>query len=112
MDRHRRWRLANPEKVRAYNAHFNALHRFDKRLVLDEMKSGPCSDCGVTFPPECMDFDHLNGDKIESVSNLLRDRGIKAARAESAKCDLVCANCHRIRTRKRAKDGKANHIAA
>jgi hypothetical protein len=64
---------------------------------LDEQKAGPCHDCGGKFPPCVMDFDHVRGVKHRSVS-LMRLNAFAAILAEIAKCDLVCANCHRIRT--------------
>lgn len=67
---------------------------------IDDLKSKPCLDCGGTFPPVCMDFDHRDpADKSGPVASFLNDP--VALRAEIAKCDLVCANCHRIRTAKR-----------
>jgi hypothetical protein len=45
-----------------------------------------------------MDFDHRE-DKVEIVSRLLWANAAKEKiLAEIAKCDLVCSNCHRIRT--------------
>jgi hypothetical protein len=49
-----------------------------------------------------MDFDHL-GDKIAEVSLMVPTYGTKSLLAEVAKCDVVCANCHRIRTYERLK---------
>jgi len=65
------------------------------------LKDGPCVDCGGKFPSECMDFDHVpeRGPKLASVGRLLRDEEL--LQAEIAKCDLVCSNCHRIRTKAR-----------
>lgn len=59
------------------------------------LKSRPCSDCGRTFPPEVMDFDHVRGEK---VAGLARVRNPEQALDEAQKCDLVCACCHRVRT--------------
>jgi hypothetical protein len=46
-----------------------------------------------------MDFDHVRGEKQSNVASLV---GMSASeerlRAEIAKCDVVCANCHRERT--------------
>jgi hypothetical protein len=50
-----------------------------------------------------MQFDHINDDKIAGVTAILRANGIKAALTEIAKCELVCANCHALRTQKRSK---------
>lgn len=73
----------------------------DRRLVrkqmLDKMKSGQCQDCGQTFPPVCMDFDHVRGVKRQGLSRL-HGYSAEAILAEVSKCDLVCANCHRKRT--------------
>ena len=88
-----RWRATHPEAVQAAQVR----SRERRRAWKAGLKSGPCTDCGNAFPPECMDFDHVRGEKVQGVSCM---SGI-AALAEIEKCDLVCANCHRIRTRER-----------
>ncbi|MFJ6579250.1 hypothetical protein ACIQMY_25225 [Streptomyces sp. NPDC091368] len=57
-----------------------------------------CADCGYNANPVALDFDHLPGAKklyrvctMAGMSRALID-------AEIAKCEVVCANCHRIRT--------------
>jgi hypothetical protein len=70
---------------------------------LNSLKEGrPCMDCGGVFPPWCMDFDHREGEVklYKGVSDLMANRlcGKQRILAEIAKCDLVCANCHRTRT--------------
>ena len=71
------------------------------RAAITELKNRPCMDCGGSFPPECMDFDHRPGeDKWHNVASLA-NFSIKRVMVEVAKCDLVCANCHRIRTKNR-----------
>jgi hypothetical protein len=75
-------------------------------LIL-KLKSHPCLDCGGTFPTCCMDFDHRpNEAKGAAVSDLARNWKVseKVLLDEIAKCDLVCANCHRIRTSVRRGD--------
>ena len=71
-----------------------------------ELKSKPCTDCGRSFPPECMDFDHRDStSKVDKVSRLAQNCGSKSKILEEiAKCDLVCANCHRIRTKRRSDE--------
>jgi hypothetical protein len=60
-----------------------------------------CVDCGYKKHAVALDFDHLPGfEKTAAVSNLLsctRERIL----AEIAKCEVVCANCHRVRTANR-----------
>lgn len=67
---------------------------------INALKNRPCIDCGLKYPPECMDFDHVRGKKLFTIGERRRQSGLLA---EIAKCDLVCANCHRIRTRARRK---------
>ena len=65
-------------------------------LLLEFFETHACVDCGET-DPLVLEFDH-RGDKLFGVSNGLRDRAWVAVLAEMAKCDVVCANCHRRRT--------------
>jgi hypothetical protein len=59
----------------------------------------PCVDCGET-DPVVLEFDHLR-DKEFSISSGVRDRNWASVLDEIAKCDVVCANCHRRRTAQR-----------
>ena len=61
----------------------------------------PCTDCGVCYPPYVMDYDHVLGDKRGNVSSLVGSGRSAQARNEILKCELVCSNCHRIRTHNR-----------
>lgn len=69
-----------------------------KAIVL-EIKKNPCTDCGGIFPPYVMHFDHRDpSQKRFAVSTLTGSGHIRSLLAEIEKCDLVCANCHAIRT--------------
>ena len=63
-------------------------------------------DCGYDEWPEALDFDHREGEVKEfDISHASRSRD--AILNEMAKCDVVCANCHRHRTWLRAQGGDA-----
>lgn len=101
------WKTRNPEKMKEYDRTHPEMrvkiyrkHRQTKQEQLNELKSQPCMDCGGSFPPECMDFDHVRGEKVGGVSSLFTLSRTRAV-AEIAKCELVCSNCHRIRTKAR-----------
>jgi hypothetical protein len=69
-----------------------------------ELKRRPCTDCGQTFHIAAMTFDHLPGtEKIGEVSNMIRRRQKRAAQLEVEKCELVCANCHAVRSYERRR---------
>ena len=57
-------------------------------------------DCKGSFPPECMDFDHVRGEKNFTIGRGYK-MSIPKVKKEIDKCDVVCSNCHRIRTKKR-----------
>ena len=73
------------------------------REVLEYKESKPCMDCGVIYPYYVMDFDHVRGEKKKNVSSIMRRGSRKQIWEEIDKCDLVCANSHRIRTHNRRK---------
>lgn len=79
------------------------LRRKARRELLARLKAGPCMDCGRSFPSVCMDFDHREPEKKKAdVAHMVNSTpGLQAFMEEIAKCDLVCSNCHRIRTEKR-----------
>lgn len=78
------------------------VHAF--RVWLNNIKNRPCLDCGKVLSHPAMDFDHIRGAKISGIAQMWswgRDR----VQAELAKCELVCANCHRVRTHTRRPEG-------
>ena len=64
------------------------------------LKAAPCTDCGGRFPPECMDFDHVTGEKQFQIGHAALRPFIDLV-DELLKCELVCSNCHRTRTHNR-----------
>lgn len=59
-----------------------------------------CIDCGIS-DIRVLEFDHrLREQKLYNISDLLRTGQDKYLLKEIEKCDIVCANCHRIRTSK------------
>lgn len=84
-----------------------------RKVMLAEAKAKPCAQCGGTFPPECMDFDHVHGPRSFLVSSAFSWRRLDALKAELEKCELVCANCHRTRTKQRGQRvGRPNKYLA
>ncbi len=67
---------------------------------LRELRRVPCVDCHGSFEPHQMDFDHrdpsLKSFTVASSRAMLKQRDVLIT--EIAKCDIVCANCHRVRT--------------
>ena len=76
-------------------------HRAEFQSRVDVLKDNPCVDCGQKFPPECMDFDHLEDKWLNVAKIVSQGYSFDKVLEEITKCELVCANCHRIRTRTR-----------
>lgn len=72
------------------------------RDFVRDLKRKPCTDCGGSFHFSAMDFDHTEDDKRKDVSKILKGSR-DTLLAEIAKCELVCANCHRVRTWQRTQ---------
>ena len=68
-------------------------------LLLEFLADHPCADCGER-DPIVLEVDYL-ADKSFSISRGIRDRNWESVLREMAKCDVVCANCHRRRTARR-----------
>jgi hypothetical protein len=81
----------------------NRRYRDEIRAWIRDLKeSSPCSDCGIFYSWYVMDFDHVRGEKFGDISNLMvRLVSRKKLQEEIDKCELVCSNCHRIRTHTR-----------
>lgn len=74
-----------------------------KEFKKNYLQSHPCLDCGEENIV-VLDFDHVCGEKIFDISSgVLKGFSIKRIAEEITKCEVVCANCHRIRTHNRRK---------
>jgi hypothetical protein len=83
-----------------------------RRAVLDAMKlEAGCADCGYRQDPCALDFDHRDPNlKVSLVPGLINlDWG--TVLEEISKCDIRCANCHRIRTFRQQYLGFRAHLA-
>ena len=68
---------------------------------LRSLRNVPCADCGGVFPPYVMDFDHRDPtQKSFEITRVAGRVNRQKLLEEIAKCDIVCSNCHRVRTYK------------
>lgn len=90
-----RWHYANRDKARERMTGRRRNHR--DRLAAIKLTYG-CLDCGYAEHSEALDFDHRPGEvKLFDISEVA-GRKWSLLMAEVDKCDVVCANCHRVRT--------------
>jgi hypothetical protein len=90
---------------RSWHLKDQSQRRADLANWVDTFKDVPCTDCGFKYPPYVMDFDHLpQFEKYFPIGVLVNKRVSKDTILEEiSKCEVVCANCHRLRTRARGQ---------
>lgn len=96
----RRHYFKNAPAIKEKTAENNRLIRRRNKAYIDGVKgTKPCADCGISYPPYVMQFDHIVDGKRGNVADMARSGfSIENLQAEIAKCELVCANCHAERT--------------
>lgn len=94
---------------RAYAAGWARARRQENTAVLRAIKlERGCIDCGYNAHPSALDFDHRNpAAKSFTISKAVTSRNVASLLIEVAKCDVRCANCHRIRS---FQDRWGNHV--
>lgn len=58
-----------------------------------------CKECGIKNPI-VLEYDHRDPkEKEHNIAQMISDRySMKSLKREIRKCDVLCANCHRIKT--------------
>ena len=60
-----------------------------------------CVDCGESNPI-VLEFDHVRGKKKKAIADMVsHSYSIETIKEEIRKCEIRCANCHRIKTLER-----------
>ena len=90
--------MTHRERHKSYYLKHEAKRRQQFRELLRVAKDRPCADCGQRFPPYVMDFDHRDPTSKRFRVSEMGSRNLAVFKTECEKCDVVCANCHRIRT--------------
>jgi hypothetical protein len=79
----------------------SAIRRADNRIrAIDYLRAHPCVDCGET-DIVVLQFDHLRDKKADVTAMITSGATWGAIEREIAKCEIRCANCHRLETARR-----------
>jgi len=86
---------SSPDKRKIQNAERSKQLRYNLWMYY---KAHPCVDCGESRP-EVLELDHVRGEKFNDISTMITRRyAWTTILSEIAKCEVRCANCHRLRT--------------
>ena len=74
--------------------------RRERKQKLVDILGGKCADCGYNEFLDALEFDHVRNKTVQ-IAPLISGGSWERVLEEAQKCELVCANCHRVRTAKR-----------
>ena len=77
--------------------HRERLYKSNMRLIMCYLIDNPCVDCGESNPLK-LQFDHVRGKKLFTISHAIRHRKTIIIMEEIEKCETRCASCHQIKT--------------
>jgi len=115
-ERNREWYYANKDRTLQRNSRNKAKYVATAQdHIWDLLKESSCIDCGEN-DPLVLEFDHVHGKKkhniAELVTGLRATATLRALKEEIAKCEVVCANCHKRRTAQRGNWWKSIRLEA
>jgi len=96
-ERSKRFHKRHPEAARIRAWH----RRMDAIVYL----GGICKDCGYKDNLDALEFDHVRPKLYRAVGQL-SGASWGTYKAELDRCELVCANCHAIRTAQRRRENR------
>lgn len=85
------WYAKNRER---HKANVNEIRRVRVRMhqqLVRAAKDQPCSDCGVRYPPYVMDLDHVRGEKVGAIAELVSTVTTAVLLSEIARSATWCA---------------------
>ena len=89
--------LHRVKQITATLAYGKARRTINKEYTQDYLKQHSCIECG-NADIRVLEFDHRDPTtKTVEISRAVSSRSMTVLKAEILKCDVRCANCHRIR---------------
>ncbi|MDE2425612.1 MAG: hypothetical protein KGO96_06860 [Elusimicrobia bacterium] len=109
-EKNKEWHSKNKEYLKQ-NKYPKIRAKIVKRKVeIQKYKESiPCKDCGIKYNYWVMEFDHIRDKKYEISFMINSTHSDKTIWEEIAKCELVCTNCHKVRTYKQTELLKNNN---
>ena len=93
------------KQQRKSRSRYTASERLNRKIRLISILGLTCQDCGYAQHHAALQFDHVSGKKKTEIANMLnRLYSWESILKEAKKCELVCANCHALRTYRRLNE--------
>lgn len=92
-ERARKWRNANKQ----YRRDQQRERKRERKLWAIQYLGGKCRRCSAVVHPAAFDLHHRNAaSKADRDPSKMLQFSLSRLTAELDKCDLLCANCHRV----------------
>lgn len=91
--RNKHWRLQNAEYIRRTQRE----NKRKRKLWAIEYLGGKCKDCSAIFHPAVYEFHHRDPALKDRDPSKMLQLSLERLTIELDKCDLLCANCHRLK---------------
>lgn len=85
------------------NAFFRKRYRKNKAIIHQYKLDKGCTDCGYNENQEALEFDHIKPHLRGTVASQM-GKSMNVIMKEVDRCEVVCSNCHSIRTYNRRKE--------
>lgn len=85
------------ERLKENSRRFRATKLLTRKLELQQLLGGKCASCGIT-DSRLLDFDHIDQYKKTMLISQSLHKDMDILLEEIKNCQLLCCNCHRIRT--------------
>lgn len=94
-----------PKNKKKHISYVNRLKQKILEYICEYKKMRSCIDCGFCGGeyPQVLEFDHVGKKSFNLADFKRKTSSLNRIKTEISRCELVCANCHRIRTVKRTK---------
>lgn len=89
------------EKQRAFQRKWQAIYHIRRRDKMIALFGGRCSKCGYDTHKAALQFDHkkpVMNSRIKRRSGVRLIQAIMAGRIKKSDIQMLCANCHAIKT--------------
>jgi hypothetical protein len=91
------WSKNKNEKGQIKNENAKNNRLIKRQYIIDKLKESKCMDCGNS-DWRVLEFDHRDRETKSFNISDSTSHSIEKIQIEMSKCDIVCANCHTIRT--------------
>jgi hypothetical protein len=107
---HQNYWKTSPERRKIIKSNLAELRKEIHTKIIDYLVTHPCTHCGENNLLT-LEFDHLHDKKFNISHAIKRVYGWDKIKAEIDKCQVLCANCHAIKTAKDNNNWKLEWLA-